>query len=73
VPPGDPAYDRLRDAYLEPWGPGYREAFELAVRTGAFAHAFASARQRDALPRGLRAGHDQEFAVILRRALAQAD
>jgi hypothetical protein len=74
VPPGDPAYDRVRDAYLEPWGSGREEAFDLAIRAGAFAYAFASARQRDALPgAALRARHDQEFAVVLRRALALAD
>jgi hypothetical protein len=71
LPPGDRWYARLRDAYLEPWGPGLAGAFELAVRAGAFAHAFAWARQRDALPEQARPGFDKGFAVILRRAVAQ--
>lgn len=71
LPPGDRWYARLRDAYLEPWGPGLAGAFELAVRAGAFAHAFAWARQRDALPDQARPGFDTGFAVILRRAIAQ--
>jgi hypothetical protein len=70
VPPGDPAYDRLRDAYLEPWGRGWTDTFDAAVRAGAFAHAIAKARQRDALPAHYRPGFDQDFAVVLRRALA---
>lgn len=70
VPCGDPAYDRLRDAYLEPWGRGRTDTFDAAVRAGAFAHAIAKARQRDALPVHYRPGFDQDFAVVLRRALA---
>ncbi len=36
-----PDVERLRDAYLEPWGGSeYREPFELALRLGPFAHAF---------------------------------
>jgi hypothetical protein len=71
LPPGDRWYARLRDAYLEPWGPGMTGAFELAIRAGTFAHAIAWARQRDALPHQARPGFDIWFAVILRRALAQ--
>jgi hypothetical protein len=71
LPPGDRWYARLRDAYLEPWGPGLAGAFELAIRAGAFAHAFAWARQRDALPPRARPGFDTSFAVILREALAR--
>jgi hypothetical protein len=62
---------RLRDAYLEPWGPGLAGAFELAIRAGAFAHAFAWARQRNAMAPVTRPGFDRWFAVILRRAIAQ--
>lgn len=71
LPPGDRWHARLRDAYLEPWGPGLAEAFEVAIRAGAFAHAFAWARQRDALPPEARPGFDNWFAVILRRAIAR--
>jgi hypothetical protein len=72
VPPGDPAYNRLRDAYLEPWGRGWTDTFDVAVQAGAFAHAMAKARQRDTLPARHRPGFDQDFAVVLRRALARA-
>jgi hypothetical protein len=41
LPPDDPWFSRLRDAYLEPWGRGYAEVFALATRVGAFAHAIA--------------------------------
>jgi hypothetical protein len=68
--PGDPWFARLRDAYLEPWGTGHVETFDLALRVGAFAHAIAWARQRDVLPADARAGFDTGFATILRRALA---
>jgi hypothetical protein len=71
VPPGDPWYDRLRDAYLEPWGDGYTDTFDLALRVGAFAHAIAWTRQRDHLPEEERVAFDEYFPEILRRALAQ--
>jgi hypothetical protein len=71
LPPGDPWFTRLRDAYLEPWGPGLTGAFALALRVGAFAHTFAWARQRDALPAEARPDFDTWFAVVLRRAIAQ--
>lgn len=69
--PGDPWFGRLRDAYLEPWGPGHRDTFDLAMRVGAVAHAVAWQRQRDALPPEARAEFDQEWAIVLRRALAR--
>jgi hypothetical protein len=71
LPRGDRWHARLRDAYLEPWGPGLGEAFEIAVRAGAFAHAFAWSRQRDALPPEARPDFDKWFAVVLRRAIAR--
>jgi hypothetical protein len=67
--PDDPWFDRLRDAYLEPWGRGLATTFALAMRVGAFAHAIASMRQRDALPPAARVGFDEDWAVSLRRAL----
>ena len=45
LPPGDPWFSRLRDAYLEPWGHGLAGAFALALRVGTFAHGFAWARR----------------------------
>jgi aminoglycoside phosphotransferase (APT) family kinase protein len=71
--PTDPWFDRLRDAYLEPWGPGLRDAFALALRVGAVAHAVACLRQRDALEPADRPGYDEDFTVVLRRALRQVD
>ena len=71
---------RLRDAYLEPWGRGLEGVFALAMRVGIFAHAIAWLRQRDHLPPKDRAefrlgvpdrsatGHrSDEIATALRR------
>lgn len=71
LPPADPWFVRLRDAYLEPWGRGLTGAFALAIRVGAFAHTFAWARQRNHLPEQERAEFDKWFPVVLRRAVAQ--
>jgi hypothetical protein len=71
--PGDRWYTRLRDAYLEPWGHGYEKAFSLALRAGAFAHAFASVRQRGYLLEQARPAFDVDFAVVLRRAIRQIE
>ncbi len=71
LPPRDSWFPRLRDAYLEPWGSGLADAFALAIRTGTFALAFAWTRQRNALPDQARPEFDQEFSVVLRRAIAQ--
>ena len=67
--PDDPWFARLRDAYLEPWGSGLAGTFALALRVGAFAHAVAWARQRDALSDRARADFDKSFPMVLRRAL----
>jgi hypothetical protein len=69
--PSDPWFARLRDVYLEPWGPGLASAFALANRVGTFAHAFAWVRQRDALPGEVPAAFDREFQTVLRRAVAR--
>jgi phosphotransferase family enzyme len=71
LPPGDPWFARLRDAYLEPWGGGLADVFALAIRVGAFAHTFAWARQRDHLPQEARPEFDKRFPIVLRRALGQ--
>ena len=68
----DPWFARLRDAYLEPWGRGLTEAFELALRVGAVAHAIARKRQWDFLPEAERPHAASEYAVVLRRALELA-
>ena len=68
--PGDPWFHRLRDAYLEPWGTGLEETFEIAMRIGWFAHAIAWTRQRAALSLEARPDFDRAFAIILQRAVA---
>jgi hypothetical protein len=72
LPPDDPWFARLRDAYLEPWGQGHRGTFDLALRVGGLAHAIAWLHQRDALPSADRPGFDGGFAHILRLALRRA-
>ena len=69
--PTDPWFARLRDTYLEAWGSGLDEAFALALRVGAFAHAVAWLRQREALPEQARPKFDEGFAIVLRRAAAR--
>lgn len=69
--PDHPWFACLRDAYLEPWGAGHRDTFDVAMTVGAVAHAVASLRQRRALPATARAGFDEDFAVVLRRAIAK--
>jgi hypothetical protein len=71
LPPGDPWFARLRDAYLEPWGHDLRDTFALAIHTGAFAHACAWSRQRDHLPEEARPEFDTGFSIVLRRAIRQ--
>lgn len=70
--PGDPWFERLRDAYLEPWGPGHDATFDLAMRIAGFARAIAWLDQRDAMPAQDRTEFDAGFAMILRRALRTA-
>jgi aminoglycoside phosphotransferase (APT) family kinase protein len=60
---------RLSDAYLEPWGRDHHHVFELAMRVGAVARAVAYVRQRDALTAAARRTLDDDFAIVLRRAL----
>jgi hypothetical protein len=69
--PGDPWFARLRDAYLEPWGPGLTEVFELAMRVGTITHAFASMRARDLLPPETWPTFDTDLPNVLRLALQQ--
>ena len=71
LPAHDAWFTRLRDAYLEPWGGGLVEVFDLAMRVGALVHCLAWVRQRDALPVTARAKFDIGFKIILRRAIAR--
>lgn len=70
LPPGDPWFARLRDAYLEPWGDRFEGIFALALRVAAFAHLFAWMRHREGLIGAARVDFDRHFAAVLRRALA---
>lgn len=66
MPPDDPWFDRLREAYLEPWGGAdQRDTLALAMQVGAIAHAVAWLRQREALPDHARANFDQGFVAVL--------
>jgi hypothetical protein len=69
--PGDPWFARVRDAYLEPWGRGRVDEFDLAQRVGIFAHAIAWAHCRAGLDPAQQAVFDRDYPVILRRALAR--
>jgi hypothetical protein len=69
--PGDAWFARLRDAYLEPWGPDLRGAFAVGLHVGAFARAIAYIRTRSAIPWEERNDFDVDFAIVLRRALAR--
>jgi hypothetical protein len=69
--PGDAWFMRLRDAYLEPWGRGFGDAFSVAFRVGSFARAIACMRQRDVLPPAERYLFDTDFSIVLRRAICQ--
>ena len=67
LPASDAWFGRLRDAYLEPWGPGYVDTFHLALRVGTVAHAIAWMRQREALPATWLARFDSAFRPLLTR------
>ena len=66
-------FERLRDVYLEPWGAGLVDTFELALRVGTFARAFGWLRVYDTIAPGKqRDEFFQWFPTILRRAVANA-
>jgi hypothetical protein len=71
LPTTDPWFRRLRDAYLEPWGPGLRDAFDLAMRIGTLTHPLVELRHRTNLPLPERARFDEEMRVWLQRAVAE--
>jgi hypothetical protein len=65
-------FERLRDAYLEPWGAD-AETFELALRVGWFAYAIAWLRRYEHLEREEeRARFRREYENVLRRAYSAA-
>ena len=70
--PSDPWFRRLRDAYLEPWGPGLEQAFEHAQRVGLVAHALTWFRHRRAMPVGAWPPFDRAFPELLRTVLRRA-
>ena len=70
LPPDDPWFARLRDAYLEPWGRELTETFALALRVGTFALAIAWVRQRDHLSDPEQREFDKHFPLVLVRAVA---
>ena len=63
----------LRDAYLEPWGPGLGDVFDLALRVGGLAHAIAWARLWTFLDQRDRLSFNEPFADVLRAGLERID
>ena len=68
--PDNPWFDRLRDAYLEPWGAGLSDAFDVAMRLGKLARALAWLRHRDAMGVGAWPAFDAQLPGVLREAFA---
>jgi hypothetical protein len=68
--PGSPELVRLRDAYLQPFGPGIEDAFALAQRTGTLARALAWHRFLSAAEPGEREEDAGTVPYGLRRFLA---
>jgi phosphotransferase family enzyme len=69
---GDSWHARIRDAYLEPWGSGLTDVFDLAQRVGKIAHAIAAIRQRSEMRGAARERFDQDLAIRLQLAAASA-
>jgi hypothetical protein len=70
--PGDRAFERLRDAYLEPWGGGPRQVVADALVVGTFARAIGSLSHRAIMPADRRGVYDEWLASLLLRGLALA-
>jgi hypothetical protein len=69
----DPAFERLRDAYLEPWGSSApRQIIPDALVVGTFARAIGSLPHRVVIPADRRDAYDEWLAALLRRGLALA-
>jgi hypothetical protein len=69
LPAGDHWFDRLRDAYLEPWGVGLVPLFEVAQRVGRVSRALGWLRHHEAMGQGAFTGFDEEFPIVLRTAI----
>jgi hypothetical protein len=67
----DPWFRRLRDAYLEPWGPGLGDVFDLAMRIGTLTHPLVELRHRATLAPPQRTRFDEGMRVWLGRAIAE--
>ncbi len=68
--PDDPWFERLRDAYLEPWGSGLVPVFDVAQRLGKVARALAWLRHHDAMGAGAFPAFDEWLPGILREGFA---
>jgi hypothetical protein len=67
--PDDPWFDRLRDAYLEPWGSGLVHAFEIAQRLGTVSRGIGWGRHHASMGPGAFPGFDEQFPGVLRTAI----
>ncbi len=68
----DPTFERLRDAYLEPWGGAPQQVVADAIVVGTFARALGSLAHRAIMPADRRGGYDDWLASLLLRGLALA-
>jgi hypothetical protein len=68
--PDDPWFDRLRDAYLEPWGGGLVPAFEVAQRLGRVSRAIGWGRHYASMGEGAFPAFDEQLPDVLRTAIA---
>jgi aminoglycoside phosphotransferase (APT) family kinase protein len=70
---GDPTFERLRDACLEPWGSrDFRRILADARVVGTFARAIGSLPHRAVMPADRRGEYDEWLTSLLRRGLALA-
>ena len=71
LPAGDRVLARVRDAYLEPWGrpSDLRDAFDLALRVGVFAHVFKELHTYEAVAEDQRAEFARNFPSLLARCV----
>ena len=70
--PDDRWFERLRDAYLEPWGAIDLDTFELAVRIAGLARCIAWLDQRHALEAPERPAFDRDLVDLLVLAMRRA-
>ena len=66
---GDLWFERLRDAYLEPWGAGLVRLFDVAQCVARVARALSWLRHHEAMGTGAFPGFDHEFPEVLRTAI----